>query len=76
MSLSPVPTADFQRYCRRVPDLSCFRVEHVDLLFDRANDNERGARARPRTTGREAVSKLGHPPAASFDAVERPVVDA
>lgn len=35
MSSSPVRSADL----RRVSDLTRFRPEHVDLLFDRANDN-------------------------------------
>lgn len=39
MTRSPVRSADLHRYCRRISDLTNFRLEHVDLLFDRANDN-------------------------------------
>jgi hypothetical protein len=75
MSAAPVSASNLDRYCRRAGDLTRFRLEHVDLLFDRANDNERGAPDQG-LTRREAVSKLGHLPDASFDAVERPAVDA
>lgn len=40
MSATPVPVSDPDRYCRRLCDLTRFRLERVDLLFDRANDNK------------------------------------
>jgi hypothetical protein len=39
MSPAPISSDDLRRYGRRVSDLTRFRPEHVDLLFDRANDN-------------------------------------
>lgn len=36
----PVSVSDLDRYCQRLSDLTRFRLEHVDLLFDKANDNE------------------------------------
>jgi hypothetical protein len=47
MSAAPVSVADLDRYCR-LCDLTRFRLEHVDLLFDRANDNEPASPSAPR----------------------------
>ena len=33
------PISDLVAYCRRVSDLTRLLAEHVNLLFDRANDN-------------------------------------
>jgi hypothetical protein len=54
--LNAIPAINIIRHAVRQSDLTRFRVEHVDLLFDRANDNEAARRASASLDVRVALS--------------------